>query len=87
MSTGNAAIDALAAQAKANEDVEDSAVLVLNGIAARIDAAVQAALAGGATADQLSAVTTVSSDLKTHADALAAAVAANTAAGPSTGRK
>lgn len=80
MATGNAAIDALATQAKANEDAEDSAVIVLNGISARIDAAVQAALNGGATAAQLAAVTQVSTDLKTHADALSAAIVANTPA-------
>jgi len=75
-------IDDLVAQATVNESVEDSAVIVLNGLQARIDAAVQAALAGGATADQLSAVTQISTDLKSHADAMAAAVAANTPAAP-----
>lgn len=78
MSTGNPAIDALAGQAAANESAEDSAVIVLNGIAQRITDAVNAALAGGATAAQLAAVTQVATDLKTHGDALAAAVAANT---------
>ncbi len=73
-------IDDLVAQATVNESAEDSAVIVLNGIQARIDAAVQSALAAGATADQLAAVTQVSADLKAHADALAAAVAANTPA-------
>lgn len=77
--TGNPIIDALLAQAAENEKVEDSAVIVINGIQARIDAAVQAALANGATAEQLAPVTQVSTDLKTHADALGAAVAANTA--------
>lgn len=71
-------IDDLVAQATVNESVEDSAVIVLNGLQARIDAAVQAALAGGATADQLAPVAQISADLKAHADALAAAVAANT---------
>jgi hypothetical protein len=80
MSTGNPAIDALAAQAATNESVEDSAVVVLNGIAAQITAAVNAALAGGATAAQLAAVSQVATDLNTHATALAAAVAANTPA-------
>ncbi len=80
MATGNAAIDALAAQATSNESAEDSAVTVLNGIQARIDAAVAAALAGGATPAQLAAVVQISTDLKTHADALAAAVVANTPA-------
>jgi len=76
MSTGsNPLIDALVAQAKANEDVEDSAAIVVNGIAAKIAAAVAAAIANGATADQLAPVTQVVTDLKTHGDALAAAVA------------
>jgi len=73
-------IDDLVAQATANESVEDSAVIVLNGLQAQIAAAVQTALANGATAAQLAAVTQVSTDLKAHADALAAAVAANTPA-------
>ena len=80
--TGNPIIDSLLAQATANEQVEDSAVVVINGIKAQIDAAVQAALAGGATAAQLAPITQVSTDLKTHADALAAAVAANTTPPP-----
>lgn len=84
MSTGNTAIDALAAQAAANESAEDSAVIVLNGIAQRITDAVNAAIAGGATAAQLAAVTQVATDLKTHGDALAAAVAANQAPPPAT---
>lgn len=79
MSTGNAAIDGLVAQAAANESAEDSAVLVISGIAAQISAAVATALANGATADQLAAVTQVATDLKAHGDALAAAVAANQA--------
>ena len=87
MGTGNTAIDSLASQAAANESAEDSAVIVLQGLQARIDAAVQAALAGGATAEQLAAVTQISTDLKTHGDALAAAVAANTPGQPPATRK
>ncbi len=80
--TGNPIIDALLAQAAANEQVEDSAVIVINGIQARIDAAVAAAIANGATAAQLAPVSQLSTDLKTHADALAAAVAVNTPGAP-----
>ena len=60
----------LTAQIKANEDVEDSALLLINGFAARLAAA-------GTDPAKL---TQLQTDLKTHADALAAAVAANTPA-------
>lgn len=55
---------------QANEDVEASAVLLINGIAARIAAA-------GVDPAKLSALT---ASLKTETDTLAAAVAANTPA-------
>jgi hypothetical protein len=71
-------IDDLVAQAKVNEDVENSAAIVINGIGARIQAAVDKAIAGGATAEQLAPLTAEIANLKTHGDALAAAVAANT---------
>lgn len=61
-----------------NTDVVNSAVTLINGIAARIQAAVDAALANGATADELAPVTAEVSALNASADALAAAVAANT---------
>jgi len=70
-------IDDLVAEATAVEGVIDSAVLVINGIQARIDAAVAAAIANGATAAQLAPVAQVSTDLKAKSDALATAVAAN----------
>ncbi len=56
---------------------EDSALALINGIAAKIQAAVAAALAAGATAAQLQAVTDLSTAVKTDAADLAAAVAAN----------
>jgi hypothetical protein len=62
--------DNLVAQVKANEDAEDSALLLINGFAARLTAA-------GTDPVKLAALST---DLKTHADALAAAVVANTPA-------
>ncbi len=68
-------IDDLVAQATATEGVIDSAVVVINGIQARIDAAVTAALNNGATAAQLAPVVQVSTDLKTKSDALAGAIA------------
>jgi hypothetical protein len=71
-------LDDLAAQVKVNTDVEESAVLLINGIAARIQAAVDKALAGGATAEQLAPLTDEIAALKKGSDDLAAAVAANT---------
>ncbi len=63
-------LDDLSTQVQDNDDVEASAVLLINGIAARIAAA-------GVDPAKLSALT---SSLKGSADALAAAVAANTPA-------
>ncbi len=74
----NATLDALAAQVKANTDAEASAVTVITGIAARIQAAVDAAIAGGATAEDLKPVTDEVAALKASSDALSAAIVANT---------
>ena len=74
----NPTLDALAAQVTRNTDAEASAIVVLNGIAGRIQAAVDAALQGGATAAELAPVQTEVDALKASSDALAAAVAANT---------
>ena len=68
----------LAAQVKSNTDAEASALAVINGIQAKITAAVAAATAAGATPAQLQAITDLQTALKTSADPLAAAVAANT---------
>ncbi len=57
--------------------VEDSAIALINGIAQKIADAVAAALAAGATPAQLQAVSDLSTAVKTDADDLAAAVAAN----------
>ena len=62
--------DDLEVQVKANTDAEDSALVLINGFAARLAAA-------GTDPVKLKAL---SADLKTHADALAAAVVANTPA-------
>lgn len=78
----NPILDALAAQVKANTDAEDSAVVLINGIAARIQSAVDAAIAGGATAAELAPVQAEVTAMKTSADALAAAVVANTPTPP-----
>lgn len=63
-------LDDLTTQVTANDDVEASAVLLINGIAARIAAA-------GTDPTKLAALTT---SLKTSADTLASAVTANTPA-------
>ena len=75
-----AILDDLAAQVKANTDAEDSATLLINGFAARVQAAVDAAIAGGATAAQLAPVQDEVTAMKRSADALSAAVVANTPA-------
>jgi hypothetical protein len=75
-----AILDDLAAQVKATTDAEDAAILLLNGIAARIQAAVDAALVGGATAAQLAPVQDEVNALKAKTDELSAAVVANTPA-------
>jgi len=62
-------------------EVIESATVFVNGVAARIDAAVEAAKANGATEEELQPVTDVATALRAKADELAAAVAANTPAG------
>jgi uncharacterized protein (DUF1786 family) len=64
------ALDDLIAQVKANEDVEASALVLIQGIAARIDEA-------GADPAKLAEL---SASLKTSADTLSEAVVANTPA-------
>jgi hypothetical protein len=71
-------LDDLASQVKANTDAEAAAVVVLNGIGARVQAAVQAAIANGATAEELAPVQAEVDSLKASADALSAAIVANT---------
>ncbi len=68
------ALDDLTAQVAANTSVEDSAVTLINNIAAALAAA-------GTDPTKLAALQT---QLKTSADALAAAITANT---PAAGRK
>lgn len=62
------------------ETVMESATALINGFQARLDAAVQQALANGATAEELGPVIQFSADLGAKADALSAAVVANTPA-------
>jgi hypothetical protein len=56
---------------------DDSAIAFVNGLAARIQAAVDAALANGATGAQLQPVIDIAAAAKTESDALAAAILAN----------
>jgi ABC-type transporter Mla subunit MlaD len=76
----NPTLDALAAAVTNIETVADSAIALINGIAARIQAAVDAALAGGATAADLAPVQAEVDGLNAKATDLGNAVAANTPA-------
>lgn len=77
-------IAALQAEITNDTSVINSAVTLINGIQARIAAAVAAAIAAGATPTQLQEIQAVSDTLKANDTALASAVAANTPASPST---
>ena len=68
--------DLIAATDKA-EGAMESATVLINGIAARVQAAVDAALANGATAEELAPVQDEVDQLNAGADALSAAVASN----------
>jgi len=57
--------------------VMKSATVALNGVQAKIDAAVAAAIANGATEAELQPFTDLSAALDSETNALAAAVAAN----------
>ncbi len=69
-------VDLSAATLKAKGAMESATVLI-NGIAARVQAAIDKAVAGGASAADLAPVQQVVIDLNTDADALATSVAAN----------
>lgn len=77
-----AVIQQLIDDVKANHDVIDSAVLLINGIAQRITDAVAAAMANGATAAELQPLTDLSTSIKAKSQVLADAVAASTPAQP-----
>ncbi len=68
----------LKAQVAKNTEVEASAVTLINGIAARIQAAIDAAIANGATEAELAPVADEVAALTASATALGDAVAANT---------
>ena len=70
--TMSAELDALTVQVTANTNVENSAILLIQGIAAQLVA----------IKDDPAKITALSTSLKTSADALAAAITANTPATP-----
>lgn len=69
-------LDALTAEVTDAITVMDGATVLVNGFTARVQAAVDAALANGATAEQLAPIQTEIDAMKVSAAALAAAVAA-----------
>ena len=68
-----ASFDEITAEVERTKSVTQSAIALLNGIAARIDAAIAANDAGDNTA-----LGSLSADIRANADSLAAAVQANT---------
>lgn len=75
-------ITALQAEVAKNTTVEKSALALIQGFSGRLDAAVQMALAAGATDAELKSITDLSTSLKANDDELAAAVTQNTPAAP-----
>lgn len=75
-------ITALQASVTAESAVIDSAVTLIGGIQGQIQAAVAAALAAGATPAELQSLTDLGAAIDAKKTALAAAVAANTPAAP-----
>lgn len=71
-------LEDLRLQVEASTAVEASAVLLINGIAARQEAAIKKALENGATAEELAPLTEEVAHLKASGDALSAAILANT---------
>lgn len=71
-------LDPIVADVTAAVDVEKSATLLINGFQKRLDDGIAAALAAGATANEVAQLSALSKDLKATSDDLAAAVAANT---------
>jgi ABC-type transporter Mla subunit MlaD len=78
----NTILDGLAAQVTNITTVAGSAKALIDGFGARLQAAVDAAVAGGATAEELAPVQAEVDALSAAATDLAASVAANTPAAP-----
>jgi len=79
-------IVALQQTVAADTTVVQSAVSLINGIAQQIADAVAAAMAAGATADELKSLTDLGTSIQGNTQQLADAVQANTPAAPPVGR-
>ncbi len=73
----NKILDDLTAAVAKTEGAEDSAIAFIQGVPALIQAAVDKALANGATAAELAPFAQLSTDMSAKADAIGAAIAAN----------
>jgi hypothetical protein len=73
-------LSALTTEVTNLQTVDESARVLINGIAGQIAAAVTVALAAGATTAQLSTLTQLTDAIRTQNTSLAAAVAQNTPA-------
>lgn len=71
----NPAVQEVIDAANQAQSVMEGAVVALTGVAGRIEAAVQAALANGATAEELAPVIEEAAQLRESSDALATAIA------------
>jgi ABC-type transporter Mla subunit MlaD len=78
LATTNPVLEQLRGQVEAANGAMASATVLINGIAARVQAGIDAALANGATADELAPLTDEVNSLKNASDELSAAVQANT---------
>lgn len=76
----NPILAALIEQVDRAQSVSASATTLINGIAARIQAAVEVAIANGATEEELAPLQLEIDELLASNDALSAAVSANTPA-------
>lgn len=76
----SAEVDAILAEITATETVLDSAVVYIQSVPGLIHDAVAAATANGATAAELAPLTALATELQGKADAVKAAITANTAA-------
>lgn len=73
-------LEDLTTEIAAAETVIDGAIIYINGVPGLIADAVAKATANGATAEQLAPVAALGGELKAKADALQAAIVANTPA-------
>lgn len=76
----NPILDDLRAAVTRNTEVDQSAIVLINGIAGKVEAAVTAALANGATEAELAPIVEVVAAFRASNEELAAAVAAGTTA-------